>query len=78
MVHGMVMVYGFEVSINNMLYYLDGGVFGLVGLDLEVGVWFWMRYGDVISVTMPCTTQPALQPQPKFNPTNSSPISTTS
>ena len=28
------------------LAYLGGGVVGLVRLDLEVGVWFWMRYGD--------------------------------
>ena len=51
---------GFGVSMNDVVYYLDGGVFGLVRLDLEVGVWFWVRYGDVISGWllhgMPCTT----------------------
>ena len=34
----------FGISIN----YLDGGFVGLVRLDLSIGVWFWMRCGDVI------------------------------
>ena len=38
----------FGVVITDVVYYLDGGVVGLVGLDLGVGVLFWMRYGDVI------------------------------
>ena len=37
----MVVVHGFGVSI---VYYLDGGVVGLVRLDLSIGVLFWMRY----------------------------------
>ena len=44
---------GFGVSINDVVYYLDGGVFGLVRLDLSIGVWFWMRYGDVINGGLP-------------------------
>ena len=32
------------------LDYLDGGVVGLVRLDLGVRVRFWMRYGDVINM----------------------------
>ena len=69
-VYGMMAVRGFGVGINDVVYYyLDVGVVGLVRLDLEVGVWFWMRYGDVIRYTtsfmptpnpctaiMPCTT----------------------
>ena len=51
-VHGVgawVVVHGIGVSINDVVYYLDSGVAGLVRLDLGIGVWFWMRYGDVIS-----------------------------
>ena len=40
-VHGI----GVGVSIDDV----DGGVAGLVRLDLGIGVWFWMRYSDVIS-----------------------------
>ena len=35
---------GFGVSINDVVYYLDGGVVGMVRLDLSIGAWFWMRY----------------------------------
>ena len=45
----MVVVHGFGVSINDVVYYLDGGVVGLVRLDLGIGVWFWMMCGNVIS-----------------------------
>ena len=50
MVHGVVhgVVYGFGVCINDVVYYLDFGGGGLVRLNLSIGVWFWMRYGEVI------------------------------
>ena len=38
-VHG-----GFGVSINDVVYYLDGGVVGLVMLDLSIGVGLWMMW----------------------------------
>ena len=50
---GVWLVHGdFGVGINYVSYYLDGGVVGLVRLDLGVGVWFWMRYGDVINMSL--------------------------
>ena len=42
-VHG-VLTWGFEVSINDVVYYLDGRVVGLVMLGLSIGVGFWMRW----------------------------------
>ena len=44
MVHGLVTRGSFGVSINGVVYYLDGGVVGLVMLDLSVEVGFWMRW----------------------------------
>ena len=44
---------GFWGCINDVVYYLDGGVVGLVILDLIIGVGFWMRCGDVISQWLP-------------------------
>ena len=56
MVHGVVhgVVYGFGVCINDVVYYLDFGGGRLVRLSLSIGVWFWMRYGDVINGKNPC------------------------
>ena len=43
-VHGMMAVHGFGVGINDVVYYYLGVGVGLVRLDLEVRVWFWMRF----------------------------------
>ena len=50
----MVTVHGIlGDGINDVIYYLEVGVVGLVRLDLGVGAWFWMRYGDVINGGLP-------------------------
>ena len=45
--------WGFGVGINDVVNYLDFGVVGLVRLDLSIGVWLWMRYGDFINAAGP-------------------------
>ena len=44
-VPGVVTVHGgFGVSINDVVYYLDVGVVGLVRLGLSIGFLFWVGY----------------------------------